>query len=111
MHARLLALALACALGCQAQAAPLADRHVAKGLPCAMCHGQAAPKAGDEVDASKCLACHPRQSIAGKFEKMGPENPHQNHLGSIGCDVCHSGHGKSRLYCVECHNKMKPDMR
>lgn len=39
----------------------LADRHVARGVQCAACHGQDAPKAALPEDKDRhepCVACH-----------------------------------------------------
>ena len=36
----------------------LADRHVARGVACASCHGKETPKAGAKVSTAQCNTCH-----------------------------------------------------
>ncbi len=88
-------------------------RHTKKGVACARCHGKAAPKEGAEVENQRCLACHgPMEKLAKKSEpKDFPDrNPHKSHLGEINCTVCHSEHGASKVYCLDCHKKFQMKM-
>lgn len=84
----------------------LADRHEAKKVSCAGCHGKEAPVKGDSVENSRCLRCH------GSYEKLAAQtvpaqktegNPHASHLGEIECTICHYGHSASVVYCQRCH--------
>lgn len=90
----------------------LADRHKANGLECADCHDEATPQKDSWVEWEKCLSCHgQRKDIAEKTKAMGKFNPHDNHLGEADCMICHHGHEKSSLYCVNCHNNLDPKMK
>ena len=55
----------------------LADRHVAKGVSCEMCHG-----------------------------KVKPHNPHTSphYQDKLECTNCHLGHEKSENFCAQCHD-------
>lgn len=84
-----------------------ADRHVARGLNCQVCHGpdKANPQTPDE---NTCTTCHPRASVQGKTKKLDP-NPHAApHNGE--CTLCHLQHEPEENYCAQCHQfgfKMK----
>ena len=82
-------------------------RHVLKDITCAACHGK--DIVGESaVENTQCLACHgPLEKLIAKtVPKDFPDrNPHKSHLGEISCTVCHLGHGKSKVYCLECHPK------
>mgnify|MGYP004460674493 FL=1 len=84
-----------------ADAAALADRHVARGLKCDMCHVSQPMKT---VKQDQCLKCH-----GGSYEALAKRtddkdiNPHDSHIETPECTQCHSGHGKPRLLCDECH--------
>jgi mono/diheme cytochrome c family protein len=97
-----------------AESSQFADtRHGKAGIDCARCHGKAAPKEGAEVENQRCLACHgPMETLAKKSEpKDFPDrNPHKSHLGEINCTVCHSEHGASKVYCLDCHKKFQMKM-
>ena len=114
MHIRtrlLCTLALALVFTQAANAAPLADRHAAKKLPCTVCH-DGTPKAGDMVSDAKCLGCHgPRSKIEALYADKKELNPHKNHLGEIECTICHKGHSQSQAYCEQCHQDFKMPMK
>lgn len=80
----------------------LADRHAAKQVTCATCHGSGAPNGQIQMD--NCLKCH-----SGSYEKLasqtdkGDINYHATHMGEINCIECHQGHTASRLVCDQCH--------
>jgi Cytochrome c3 len=82
-------------------------RHFSKDITCAACHGK--DLVGESaVENTQCLGCH--GPLEGLIDKTAPKdfpdrNPHKSHLGEINCTVCHSGHAKSKVYCLECHPK------
>lgn len=43
------------------------------------------------------------------YNPEGVYNPHDNHRGDGNCGDCHKAHGRSTLYCVECHNMEVPE--
>lgn len=81
--------------------------HLSKDISCSACHGK--DLLGENaVEKNTCLVCHGPQDdlIAKTAPKDFPDrNPHQSHLGEIGCSVCHAGHTESKIYCLECHPK------
>lgn len=82
----------------------LADRHVAKQINCAACHGEKPPEPFAEVDNATCLRCHgPLEQLQSKYAALRDKNPHKNHLGDVSCTVCHKGHEQSVVYCDNCH--------
>lgn len=106
-----LTLAALCADASAAGVPPLADRHAKAGVTCADCHGTAKPEPMAEVEADKCLACHPKNVIVGKYKAMGERNPHENHLGDVDCSICHKGHEASVSYCANCHQNFTLNIR
>jgi len=91
-----------------AESVYLDARHVSKDITCDGCHGKDLPKAGDTVENPKCLECHgPADKLIAKTapKDFPDRNPHESHLGEIGCTVCHAGHTESKIYCLECHPK------
>ena len=93
----------------------LAQRHMAKGLKCTSCHGDAN---NPKIETDRCLKCHGGwEGLAKKTYKKsiyagGPglylddANPHDNHLGHMSCDNCHKGHSESKeenSVCYKCH--------
>ena len=81
-------------------AAPLAQRHVERGVKCEMCHATQPPKT---VKQDQCLKCHSSYEALAKRTDKKDINPHDSHIESPECTQCHSGHGKPRLLCDECH--------
>ena len=80
--------------------------HALQGVDCAGCHEVEKPAEGAEVENDRCLGCHGRiEDLVAKTapEKFPDRNPHQSHLGAIGCTVCHHGHMASEVYCLGCH--------
>lgn len=77
-----------------------ADRHVARGVQCEMCHGP--DKANPEYpDENTCMKCHPKAAVAEKTKKLNP-NPHAApHNGD--CTLCHLQHEPAVNYCDQCH--------
>ena len=67
-----------------AQAAPLADRHIGRGLTCDKCHTPAPPT----VKFENCLQCH------GGVDKLISRKPVHAVLknGKPNCGMCHKGH-------------------
>jgi fumarate reductase flavoprotein subunit len=91
------------------QAKPfLSDRHVARGLECSACHGDAEKKG--PVAQDKCLTCHTSFGEVANATKDVTPNPHANHLvesGDLECTSCHHGHKPSEIFCHSCHADMK----
>lgn len=81
-----------------------ADKHVAKGLDCAACHGDGPKK---PVHGAKCLECHTSfEEVAKKTTDIKP-NPHANHIvesSDLECTECHQGHKADVVYCANCHS-------
>jgi hypothetical protein len=82
--------------------------HAKQNVGCQACHGSTFPVKGDTVENERCSDCH------GTYEKLAAKtmnvkvpnrNPHDSHLGEIGCVVCHHAHSTSEAYCNGCHSK------
>ena len=77
-----------------------ADRHVARGIACTMCHGPDV-KNPNYPDENTCTQCHPKDAMAAKTAKLTP-NPHKApHNGD--CTLCHMQHEPTVNYCAQCH--------
>jgi len=79
--------------------------HGRKNVTCAGCH-EKLPETGDSVENDRCLACH--GTMEKLVKKTAPKdfpdrNPHESHLGTINCTVCHKAHAASKTYCLDCH--------
>lgn len=78
---------------------------------CAACHTQDSAVKGNAFvvpDSKACLTCHgDRKALAEKTKPADPRdpNPHASHHygDNIACTACHSEHGKSEVYCNNCH--------
>lgn len=83
-HLIVLACAGAAFMAGAAQAAPLADRHIGRGLTCDKCHTPAPPT----VKFENCLQCH------GGVDKLISRKPVHAVLknGKPNCGMCHKGH-------------------
>lgn len=81
-----------------------ADRHVAKGIACEMCHGpdKANPK---EPDIKVCTQCHATQALVEKTKNVKPHNPHTSphYQDQLDCINCHVMHGETENFCDQCH--------
>lgn len=84
----------------------LADRHVAKGVSCEMCHGKGNPAELDPPDINTCTKCHPTQALVNKTKNVKPHNPHTSphYQDKLECTNCHLGHEKSENFCAQCHD-------
>jgi len=82
----------------------VADRHIAGGLQCSSCHGEAEPK--QAVATKQCLQCHESfEALAKRTADIEP-NPHSNHQvdsGDAECNYCHHGHKANEIGCRSCH--------
>ena len=104
----LAAAALSAAFACMASSAwadpMLADRHVAKGVPCTVCHGpdKANPQ---EPTTQTCTGCHNVKALVAKTKNVKPVNPHvsPHYQDSLDCTNCHLGHQPSENFCNQCH--------
>ena len=86
----------------------LGDRHVERGLQCAVCHGdQVSGKLPEDRDRHEhCVKCYGfYDQVAKKIQPANPEemNPHSQHDGNLPCTTCHQGHKQSVNYCAQCH--------
>lgn len=80
----------------------LADRHKDRAMECSACHKESPPQKA--VPSEVCKGCHDEEKLAMKSaEKFGRQNPHDNHLGAIGCEQCHHAHKPSVDACAKCH--------
>ena len=75
MTAVFTAALLAAAVSTVTAAPMLADRHVAKGVQCTVCHGpdKANPQ---EPTTATCTACHNVKALVAKTKNVKPVNPH-----------------------------------
>ncbi len=103
-------LGLLCAVQAEAQTATkfLADRHVAKGINCMMCHDDV--KKGtiklNEKKHEACTQCHGWYDQVAKKTvpvEKDDQNPHSQHDGNLPCTECHKGHKPGVNYCGGCH--------
>lgn len=102
MNLRALLTALVCLTGlsCVNAANFGADRHVARGVACTVCHGPDM-KNPELPDETTCIKCHPKTAVAEKTKKLNP-NPHAApHNGD--CTLCHMQHEDPVNYCNQCH--------
>lgn len=83
--------------------------HFSANITCVSCHG--IDILGENtLENTRCLSCHGplEELIAKTAPKNFPDrNPHNSHLGEIGCTICHAGHAESKIYCLECHPKFE----
>ncbi|MBU5613032.1 cytochrome c3 family protein [Geomonas azotofigens] len=104
-----IALSLLAALGAgislphsEARAASIKGKHGSEGLGCADCHKTDKPTAAAGVEA--CLECHGGYDQMAARTKAMHNNPHDSHLGRMGCLKCHRVHTPSEYLCLECHS-------
>lgn len=77
-----------------------ADRHVARGIACTMCHGPDMNNI-EYPDENTCVKCHPKAPLAEKTKNLSI-NPHNApHNGD--CTLCHMQHEAPVNYCEQCH--------
>ena len=83
-----------------------ADRHMAKGLTCEMCHGKGNPAELDPPDIKKCTQCHPTSMLSAKTKNVKPHNPHvsPHYQDQLECTNCHRMHEASENFCAQCHD-------
>lgn len=78
-----------------------ADRHVARGIQCVMCHGSDM-KNPQLPEEATCVQCHNKANLAEKTKNLKPSNPHAApHNGD--CTLCHMQHEAPVNYCAQCH--------
>ncbi len=80
----------------------LADKHVARGLTCASCHGDSKPS---DVALNICLSCHGSYRELARKTASLPRNPHNSHYPNLECTTCHHGHQKEENFCAGCHGQ------
>lgn len=81
----------------------LSDQHIALGLGCKDCHGDA--DKADGVSMDQCLTCHEsyeKLKQSPRTRKLHP-NPHDGHYPDLDCNTCHHGHKAQENYCDSCH--------
>jgi DnaJ-class molecular chaperone len=78
-----------------------ADRHIARGMTCQMCHGDDM-KNPQYPEEATCLKCHQKDALAEKTKNLPGANPHKApHNGD--CTLCHMQHEEPVNYCAQCH--------
>lgn len=82
----------------------LADRHKAKGIPCASCHGEGKEPGIPTID--NCTTCHAVDALVEKTKGVNPKNPHvsPHYQNKLDCVNCHLGHEEPVNFCNQCHN-------
>ena len=80
-----------------------ADRHGAKGVACASCHGEKNEVAYPSIE--QCSKCHNPADMEKTTKDMKPSNPHTSpHYGNqLDCVNCHVQHGETVNFCDQCH--------
>jgi hypothetical protein len=103
----------------------LVSKHFEAGIGCTECHEYSDETRKNEEEMYKngeyeepmytreyepdfCFRCHEsyqaiRKRTEGFMEKWG-RNPHESHMGEIGCYECHKVHQASVFVCAECHH-------
>lgn len=80
-----------------------ADRHVAKGINCPICHGEKMNMKDPVIpDEATCMKCHDKQSLAAKTNGLPGVNPHRAPHNDD-CTLCHMQHQPAVDYCAQCH--------
>jgi len=79
------------------------NAHAQKGVTCRSCHGGVSTFEVPELE--KCLSCHKQDDGILEKNNGGQPDPHQSHLESPPCTLCHKAHEKSINYCNSdgCH--------
>ena len=104
-----LTAALTIALACSAAGAADkfgADRHMARGITCEMCHGKGNPSELDPPDIKTCTQCHPAKQLVQKTKSVKPQNPHMSphYQDQLECTNCHRMHEANENFCAQCHD-------
>lgn len=110
MHKTLIATALlAMSLAFTASTAQAetfgADRHVAAGVKCEVCHGPDKENR-KEPTLETCTGCHNLKALVEKTKDVKPHNPHTSphYQDQLDCINCHIQHGKTENFCDQCHS-------
>ena len=82
----------------------LADKHEAKGLSCAACHGTDSPEKG--VKKEECLSCHGSYGALSEKSQIHAYMTAPHFPGGDDCGHCHQAHAKSVLLCNKCHEEI-----
>ena len=81
-----------------------ADRHVAMGLTCEVCHG---PDKNNlkTPDINTCTQCHNTKDLVEKTKNVKPTNPHvsPHYQDQLECTNCHLMHSETENFCDQCH--------
>lgn len=97
------ALGAAAAFSAQdAKGVQVRGKHASEGVGCADCHKVERPVAAASEEA--CLECHGSYQKVAQLTKALHANPHDSHLGMMGCLKCHRVHRPSEIVCIECHS-------
>lgn len=104
--AKLVALSavLLCAITTSGYAATGAERHVAKGVKCEICHGP--DKANPQLPTiDNCKTCHDIKALFEKTKNVKPTNPHvsPHYQDQLDCVNCHYMHEEPVNFCDQCH--------
>lgn len=83
-----------------------ADKHMARGMNCEMCHGKGNPAELDPPDIKKCMQCHATKALVAKTKNVKPQNPHvsPHYQDQLECTNCHHMHEASENFCAQCHD-------
>lgn len=61
-----------------------------------------------EYENDFCFRCHGSypeiRDMTKEFAEKWGRNPHESHMGEIGCYECHKAHQASKFVCAECHH-------
>lgn len=104
----------------------LDNKHAGEDVECLDCHHRTIPEKameglnfitgnytlpleGPPGDRAMCLDCHSEDGEGSSWEEIQAatifeeSNPHDSHNGEQDCNVCHSMHEKSEVFCAQCH--------
>lgn len=103
----------------------LVSKHFQAGIGCTECHEYTdeirrneeemynkgeyeEPMYTREYEPEFCFRCHESyaslQKLTEGFKEKWGRNPHESHMGEIGCYECHKVHQASKFVCAECHH-------
>ncbi len=88
-----------------AYAATGAERHVAKGVQCTVCHGP--DTANPQIPTiDNCKTCHDIKALVEKTKNVKPQNPHfsPHYQDQLDCTNCHMMHEEPVNFCDQCHS-------
>lgn len=104
----------------------LDNKHAQEDIECLDCHHRTIPEKAKEGlnfitgnytiplegppgDRAMCLDCHSEEGEGQSWDEIKAatnfedSNPHDSHNGEQDCNLCHSMHDTSEVYCAQCH--------